>query len=344
MKKVSLVLSKYFQQNKIFDENLAGSSFFKTLKNKLLENKVEISTNDIINPNHADLVIYLDIVRKVRKNSLLILSESEVVIPWNYKINNHKKFKKIFTWNKDLIDGNKYIKYYLSYDFKPFKKEINFDKKKLICCISANKYSSHSNELYSKRIEILKFFQKNQPHKMDLYGRGWNTQFKHPLIYSIIKRFSLIKGFGLFTRLLISFISKFGFERLFFENYCNYKGVIEDKNLLLEDYKFNLCFENASNISTYITEKIFDCFNSGCVPVYLGSEDINKYIPKNTFIDFRQFNSNSEFYDYLNKMSKKTYLNYIENAKKFMESTCSEIFSADYNSNIFLKHIISQIS
>lgn len=42
-----------------------------------------------------------------------------------------------------------------------------------------------------------------------------------------------------------------------------------DKLLYLQQYKFNICPENSVS-DGYVTEKIFDCLHSGCIPIYSG--------------------------------------------------------------------------
>jgi hypothetical protein len=42
---------------------------------------------------------------------------------------------------------------------------------------------------------------------------------------------------------------------------------VDSKKNTLEKYKFSICYENARDIPGYITEKIFDCFFAGCVPI-----------------------------------------------------------------------------
>jgi hypothetical protein len=54
-------------------------------------------------------------------------------------------------------------------------------------------------------------------------------------------------------------------------------------------YKFIICFEN-SYANGYITEKIFNCFFAKTLPIYKGSEKINNYINKNSYIDARNSN------------------------------------------------------
>ncbi len=43
-----------------------------------------------------------------------------------------------------------------------------------------------------------------------------------------------------------------------------------DKKNFISEYKFNICPEN-SNCSGYVTEKIFQAIDAGCIPVYWGS-------------------------------------------------------------------------
>ncbi|WP_233715411.1 glycosyltransferase family 10 domain-containing protein [Helicobacter trogontum] len=72
----------------------------------------------------------------------------------------------------------------------------------------------------------------------------------------------------------------------FFEALCTYKKVdsggkwknnigvyVDDKIEWLKSYKFNICFENDSSPG-YLTEKLFDAFMGGCVPIYWGDTSL----------------------------------------------------------------------
>lgn len=45
-----------------------------------------------------------------------------------------------------------------------------------------------------------------------------------------------------------------------------------DKKAYLRTFKFNICAEN-DNTENYVTEKLFDAFISGCIPLYYGSNN-----------------------------------------------------------------------
>lgn len=114
------------------------------------------------------------------------------------------------------------------------------------------------------------------------------------------------------------------------EQIKNYKGRVEKKLETLSQYKFAVCFENQCNVKGYITEKIFDCFFTNCVPVYWGAENITEYIPENTFIDWRKYDSLDELFTYMESMDKNTYDRYLENIKEFLDSDqFQELFSVN---------------
>jgi hypothetical protein len=54
---------------------------------------------------------------------------------------------------------------------------------------------------------------------------------------------------------------------------------------LFNQYKFVMCFEN-SHTEGYITEKIFNIFLAGSIPLYNGAPDIEKYIDAKSFVLF----------------------------------------------------------
>jgi hypothetical protein len=62
---------------------------------------------------------------------------------------------------------------------------------------------------------------------------------------------------------------------------------IENKLELLKNYKFNLCFEN-DLYPNYVTEKIFDAWYSGCIPIYWGMDQAN-FLNIESFVAFDSY-------------------------------------------------------
>jgi len=165
---------------------------------------------------------------------------------------------------------------------------------------------SFSRELYSKRIAAMAALAPL--NNVDLYGRGWSAWWSHR---------SMWPPYWMNYRKLMSV----------------YRGSCESKYDVLAKYKFSLCFENMA-MEGYVTEKIFDCFFAGCVPLYLGATDIDRLIPQDTYIDCRQFTSWLEMNEYVRSISARDTDKMRERARNFIMSENYKIY---YNSllNIF---------
>ncbi|MDD6056547.1 MAG: glycosyltransferase family 10 [Helicobacteraceae bacterium] len=98
-----------------------------------------------------------------------------------------------------------------------------------------------------------------------------------------------------FCSFVVSANSKYSTRDMFLDKVCNdYKkvdslgrhknnvggpigGNFEDKISLLRQYKFNICFENAS-YPGYFTEKLPQAFAAGCIPIYWGDTSIRSHL------------------------------------------------------------------
>ena len=66
------------------------------------------------------------------KNLYLLIFESEVIRPDNWNMENHRYFKKIFTWNDKFIDNKKYFKINFSHKISN-EVEFNIKNKEKLC-------------------------------------------------------------------------------------------------------------------------------------------------------------------------------------------------------------------
>ncbi len=126
----------------------------------------------------------------------------------------------------------------------------------------------------------------------------------------------------------------YGWEK---ENLKNYKGTTSEKLLTLSNYKFSICFENMTNIKGYITEKIFDCFFAGSIPIYWGADNIDKYIPSDCYIDFRNFKSIDELIVYLESIDEEQYKRYIDNICAYLDS---KDFADEFSVETYVNRIL----
>lgn len=159
---------------------------------------------------------------------------------------------------------------------------IPFADRKLISCIYSNKSSHAKNSLYSERLRSIASFN-SKAHNIDLYGIGWETS-NLPYIQA------------------------------------SYRGSCKSKKAVLQLYKFSITFENVAGLPGLITEKIFDCFAAGTVPIYYGAPNVQDYIPSSCFVDFRRLRDYDELYSYLISMTEEEYQGYLDAARQFIES------------------------
>lgn len=300
------------------------------LKAHAAQRDFTIASTDIIIPEKADAIVFIDmpdennpiLIRSLNasKPMYLLALESPLIRPQSFDVKNHAYFKKVFTWHDDLIqkDPQKYIK--INYSFElPQYIDIDLSQKTKLCTtIAGYKQVQHSLELYSKRIEAIRWFEKHHLNDFDLYGIGWDSyRFRGPKIIRALNRIKPL------TKLLAP-------------SFPSYKGRVERKKDVLSQYKFALCYENARDIPGYITEKIFDCFFAGCIPIYWGANNITDYIPAECFIDIRAFENFDSLYLYINSISANEYSQYLYNIQSFLMSTDAHQFSNTYFSNTIL--------
>lgn len=335
MKKAAIVMpGDFYNKNRLFDLDDKVSNRdnclypFTLLKNKLFEIGYMLATSDIHLPSDSDLVIYNEMPvnlpeKSEIQKSYLILFESELIRPDNWDTNKHQFFEKIFTWHDDFVNYDKYIKINFPNNIELFEQK--HLHKKICTLIAGNKKSNHPLELYSKRVEAIRWFEKNHPEDFDFYGVGWDVyQFNGPRYIRVLNRIKPL------TKLLSP-------------SFPSYKGKVQSKKEVLEKYKFAICFENARDIPGYITEKIFDCFFAGCVPIYCGPNNIKDHIAAECFIDFREFADFNALYSFINEMPDDTYQVYLDSINKFLKSDASVSFSSEYFADTIVNTLLKEI-
>jgi hypothetical protein len=306
------------------------------LKEYAFSKDINVKTYDVIEDKTIiDAFVFLDMPRlddtvfklalKSNKPKYLIVLESKICAkPKSHDKENYKYFDKVFTWDDEVVDGGKYIKLCYSFKIPDNLNIVDIKKEKLCTLISANKYTAHALELYTERIKAIKWFEKNHLEDFDLYGYEWDLYlFKG--IFAKLNRFKFLR-------------------KLLPGQYHSYKGSISSKKEVMKKYKFAICYENAKDSKGYITEKIYDCFFSGCVPVYLGASNVTDYIPENTFIDKRKYENYESLYQLMKHMTASEYAGYLQNIAGFIKSDRFNQFSADHYAQLIINTISTDLS
>lgn len=234
-----------------------------------------------------------------KEKLVLIMWEPPTVQGSLYDPKIQTSFGTIFTWDDDLVDNQKFFKFHYPALTPRISNIPPFEEKKFCVMISRRLTSRHPKELYSKRKAAIQFFEKKPDGEFDLYGFYWKPG-----------------------------------------KYKNWKGPLHSNKLeKLKEYKFSICYENMCDVKGYITEKIFDCFAAGVVPVYWGANNITDYIPDTCFIDRRRFTTEEEMYQFLKAISKEDYQNYLDKIAEFLKSDQAKVFTSEY----FVESLISKL-
>lgn len=215
------------------------------------------------------------------KKIMILVVEPPVVYTKIWDSELHDKLALVFTWNDSLFNTKNYAPLrFPSHNGLKLDNIVPFEQRKLCCLINGNKSSSHPESLYQKRLNDILFFEAIHPNEFDFYGVGWPK-----------------------------------------DKYKTYHGWIHDyaKKEYLGKYKFCLCYENM-RAPGLVTEKIFHCFEAGCVPIYLGAHNISKFVPENCFVDRTKFKDMAQLYQFISNVSKTEFDNYLSNIKKYLNS------------------------
>jgi len=201
--------------------------------------------------------------------------------------------------------------------------------RKFLVMINANKLPRvYWQELYTERLRALEFFSRNG--EIDLYGFGWNEPS-----YRVGKTwvpYSLRR----IQRLALHHWQRFRRDPRWLAICRAYRGPAISKAETLGRYTFAICFENMV-LKGWITEKIFDCFFAGTIPVYRGTPDITDYVPANCFIDMRNFSTYEGLRAFLKALRQKDIARYKENARAYLASEKFKPFSREAFVELFKK-------
>ncbi len=257
-----------------------------------------------------------------------MLSECALIHSLNGEWETLRRYRQRFAWNVDLIEAGKAINIQLGNRLRPQEPD-GFPNRHLLCAlIAANKalpVRNDERDLYKERVRTIRWFERNASGDFQLYGAGWNLSPKRP---------------GIVGRLLHRIEEVASWKR---RKFPSWHGVVQTKASVLGRSRFAICYENATGFRGYITEKVFDAFSAGCVPVYWGAPNVLDCIPAECFIDRRAFATHEKLYACLKAMPEKTYRQYQEAIRGFLESPRAYPFSAECFAETVASHIVADL-
>jgi alpha(1,3/1,4) fucosyltransferase len=288
---------------------------------------IEINTADLQEGERIAFELHIE-GRPLAARSVpryLIATENPYINKLNADPDYLKQFREVFTWDKRFFHLPNVtpimVPNELAWESFP-----RFDQRDIFAClINANKgFPRELNiDLYQERVRVIRWYERNASGLFSLYGRGWN---KPP------------NGIDL-TGKLARRIGRLRTQLYGYKPFPSYRGEVKDKREVMSRTKFSYCYENVRDLSNYITEKIFDAFLSGSVPIYWGADNVTAHIPANCFIDRRNFTDMDTLHNYLVSIDQEQYLHYQEAIETFLTSQEAQKFRAE----TFVRTIINRI-
>ena len=185
--------------------------------------------------------------------------------------------------------------------------------RKFLVMMNANKLPRlYRDELYTARLRAVQYF--HDLGEIDLYGRNWDqapVRVGKTYTPAVLRRLE--------SRLW-EWRQRHWPDPVFQAVAAASRGPAQSKSDTISRYRFAICFEN-SILRGWMTEKLFDCFFVGTVPVYWGAPDVLQWVPAECFIDMRQFRDFAELRSFLHALTPADETRYREAARDYLASS-----------------------
>ena len=226
-------------------------------------------------PKRAKACIFIDVNQeqidelfdqKGDRTWILIRNEPEVVWPANYYAKNVIKFDFIIDIGRDPVKNKYTINWpqYFPEVNETISNERSLTRTAIVC---GNHLRLTKGELYSLRRKCI-----YEIESIDLFGTNWTIGLTRRILTVLFYTRSNFR-YKIPVRL--------GGLRYWFKKYPRPIDSPAVKNSVLIQYRVSLVIENCEE---FLTEKLFDSFFSGCIPVYVGPNLKNFDIPSELFV------------------------------------------------------------
>ncbi|MBN8509381.1 MAG: hypothetical protein J0L57_12285 [Burkholderiales bacterium] len=278
-----------------------GGNFYvpyTMLRDRFADYGVALHTADLVPERERLFELHINAQRRLSgRPAYAYLYEDPLIRPVNGRRSHLLRYRQCFTSNEDLVDGERFVKLDYPNDLT-LRSLAPWDERPIGCVlIAANKALARPNprNLHHRRVEVARAFEARAPEFFALYGRGWDQPAVRP---------------GVGGRLLKRLREWRTRVRPGQPAFPSWRGPVHGKGEVLAHARFAIAFENVQGSPGYITEKIFDCFVWGCVPVYLGTPGAADCIPADCYVDARAFGDDRALVEHLLGIDEARFASY----------------------------------
>lgn len=348
--KVSVIpLAPGLADNALFERRRRGANAqspnehwmdgFAELYKKALAQNIVLATDDILPIEDADIVIYMrqpnspaDVVELKKKHphlkTIFVLFETMLGGQYTFNPRNHEGFDAIITHDDRLVDHRRYFPMRpRAYYRERIKTGLPFEQRRVGCLVGTNRKMTYRSGIFTQkkgwyfswsdwfdyvfcpgqlityRSEVGRLCAQYPAGTFDIFGEGWDLQAEtHQACLGIPKAATI--------------------------DYCG-------------NYRYYFAFENHSGEHSVISERIWDALWGDTVPVYYGNKNLQRYIPRECFIDASSFDSPKEMLDWLVRASESEWSRYREAGREFIRGSQVEKYLPDAFAEEFLRPILA---
>jgi hypothetical protein len=289
-----------------------GGDFFlpwRQLREAFAARGVELNTPDLNAGQPVAFELHLNAQRQVHAHvpSYTFLYEDPMVRPLNADEATLARYRLVFTWNELLLGRPRTVRLDYPNDLT-LRDWAGWEARDLFCVlIASNKALRYPDprSLHAERVQVIRHFEAQAPGLFHLYGPGWNIPAVRP---------------GAWGRVLKRLNEWHARLRPEARPFPSWRGKVGRKSEVLDRARFCIAYENSRGSPGYITEKLFDCLTSGCVPVYKGTTHAEPPVPADCFIDGDAFATPAELLAHLRGISPQRFAQYQAAMRAFLAS------------------------
>jgi hypothetical protein len=304
---------------------------YELLRERFLAAGIELNTPDVNAGREVAFELHINCRRQdPAARAYVYLYENPLIRPLNRDREALARYAKWFTWDGELLDDPRAVRllYPNRFTTEGWKGP---ERRPLFCVlVASNKALTvvDPRDQYQARVRILDWYERHAPADFHLYGRGWDRPAALPGRWGRVR--------NQLRKVLARFLPAKS-------PYATWRGPVDDKIGLLARARFCLAHENCRDLPGYVTEKLFDCFRAGCVPVYVGPREIAELVPADCFIDGRRFAHPAELDAHLRSIDDDAYRSYQGRIRAFLESAQARPFSREHFAEVIVREILADL-
>jgi hypothetical protein len=335
--KYASVLYRDYADNSLFTPGAGENNGefylpYAKLRERFLTAGIELNTPDVNVGRPVEFELHINCRRQdPSARAYVYLYENPLIRPLNRDRSALARYAKWFAWDSELRDDLRTVP--LLYPNCFHAEGWNGPEKRPLFCVlvASNKALTvvDPRDQYQARVRILDWYERHAPADFHLYGRGWERPAALP------------GRLGRVRNQLRKILARFLPAK---SPYATWRGPVDDKIELLTRARFCLAHENCRDLAGYVTEKLFDCFRAGCVPIYVGPKEIAELVPAGCFIDGRAYETPAELDDFLRTLDDAAYRGYQERIRAFLLSAQAKPFSQDHFADVLAREILADLA